>query len=384
MRFISSFLILSVFVCTSFISCSESKSNQSLAEPSQFNLLFESEQFVISEKDHLFLLEVKHVSKQANQSERYLLYPRNAGYDSLNNITHYVPYPLSSIAISSTTHLGYLEALGMVNQISGATGLSLYYSPVFQDRIKRGEVASIGTANFMEEVLIQLAPDVLFAFALTSANLAVIKDLRESGTKVILINEYLETNPIEKAAWLRFFACFYGKDKLMKADAYLNSIEDQYRNIQSLMLKASSQPKVMMGFPWKGSWFISGGNSYQALFYKDAGADYIWKDHLEEGSIPLDIEVVLRDGLNAEVWINPGNKESIEELLESDDRFQNFPSLQMGKVYSNYLRSNENGANDYWEKGVVRPDLVLKDLATIFHPELIEDHEFYFYKQLSL
>lgn len=38
--------------------------------------------------------------------------------------------------------------------------------------------------------------------------------------------------------------------------------------------------------------------------------------------------------------------------------------------------------NDYYESGIVRPDLLLRDLVRIFHPELVEE-EFVYYKQLK-
>ena len=38
-------------------------------------------------------------------------------------------------------------------------------------------------------------------------------------------------------------------------------------------------------------------------------------------------------------------------------------------------------SNDYWESAVVNPDIVLRDLIKIFHPELVEE-PFVYYKQL--
>ena len=49
---------------------------------------------------------------------------------------------------------------------------------------------------------------------------------------------------------------------------------------------------------------------------------------------------------------------------------------------NNNARTNAAGGNDYYESAVVNPDLVLRDLVKIFHPELVEE-DFVYYKQLK-
>ena len=39
--------------------------------------------------------------------------------------------------------------------------------------------------------------------------------------------------------------------------------------------------------------------------------------------------------------------------------------------------------NDYWESGMTRPDRILKDVIKIFHPDLLPDHQLYYYKKLQ-
>ena len=57
--------------------------------------------------------------------------------------------------------------------------------------------------------------------------------------------------------------------------------------------------------------------------------------------------------------------------------------LKKGQVYNNNARINSAGGNDYWESGTVRPDLVLADLIEVFHPDLLTDHRFVYYRQLK-
>ena len=43
-------------------------------------------------------------------------------------------------------------------------------------------------------------------------------------------------------------------------------------------------------------------------------------------------------------------------------------------MYNNNNRVNNFGGNDYWESGVVSPQLVLKDLVKIFYPDSYTAH----------
>ena len=45
-------------------------------------------------------------------------------------------------------------------------------------------------------------------------------------------------------------------------------------------------------------------------------------------------------------------------------------------------RLNAHKANDYWESGVVEPDVVLADMIKILHRELLPDHLLKYYRRL--
>ncbi|MFT5970318.1 MAG: iron complex transport system substrate-binding protein, partial [Flavobacteriales bacterium] len=54
-----------------------------------------------------------------------------------------------------------------------------------------------------------------------------------------------------------------------------------------------------------------------------------------------------------------------------------------GNVFSPIKRSLETGGNDYWESGMAQPDLLLKDMISIFHPEVLPNHELIYYQRLN-
>lgn len=96
----------------------------------------------------------------------------------------------------------------------------------------------------------------------------------------------------------------------------------------------------------------------------------------------LSLEAVLDKALDADVWVHPGMATTLAELQANDERFAQFAAFRNGAVYNNNKRLNPYGGNDYWESGVTNPHLLLADLIAILHPELLPDHELYYYQQL--
>ena len=52
-------------------------------------------------------------------------------------------------------------------------------------------------------------------------------------------------------------------------------------------------------------------------------------------------------------------------------------------VFNNNRRQTPAGGSDFWESGVVRPDLVLRDLNAILRPETAGTAELHYYKRLE-
>lgn len=71
---------------------------------------------------------------------------------------------------------------------------------------------------------------------------------------------------------------------------------------------------------------------------------------------------------------------SLRELAEIVPKFMDTRPVREGRVYNNNRRTNPSGGNDYWESGVIHPDLILQDLIRIFHPELTDAEPTYYRK----
>jgi iron complex transport system substrate-binding protein len=205
--------------------------------------------------------------------------------------------------------------------------------------------------------------------------------LANAGIPVIVNADWLETDPLGRAEWVKLMAALLNKED--EVNAKFSALEKEYNRIKDLAVKATVKPQVVVGMPFKGTWYVPGGDNYQTQLLRDAGAKYHWSDVAGAGSLALDFETVAPIALKADFWINMGNARSKAEIAAADQRYTRFNAYQKGTLYNSNKRLNDIGANDYWESGAVNPQLILADLVKIFHPELLPDHQLVYYKQLQ-
>lgn len=152
--------------------------------------------------------------------------------------------------------------------------------------------------------------------------------------------------------------------------------------MKSLTKSIEQRPTVMFNTPWNDSWVMPSTKSYMAQLVTDAGAEYIYKDNTSNSSTPIGLETAYTLIQKADYWINQGSVTTLEGLKALNPKFADAKSVREKTAYNNNLRLTPTGGNDYWESAVVRPDVVLRDLIHIFHPELVSD-SLYYYRQLK-
>jgi iron complex transport system substrate-binding protein len=167
------------------------------------------------------------------------------------------------------------------------------------------------------------------------------------------------------------------------ANEKFSEVAEEYEKLKAMAAEANEKPLVINNLPYKGAWFVSGGDSFTARYLRDAGADYPWYENSSTGGLRKGFEAVYEVGLKADVWINPGAATSKEDILEKDPRFKDFKPFQSGRIYNNNKRVSESGGNDYWESGVVHPERLLADLIHIMHPDILPDRQLYYYQKLN-
>jgi iron complex transport system substrate-binding protein len=343
-----------------------------------------AERFDIQQKNGYKILIIKNPWQGAvNISQSYYLVKVGAiippGVDSANIIRT----PVKSIICMSTTYLSMISVLHAEETIAGVSGSDFVYDPVLIRRIDNKQIADVGYENNLnKELVIQLSPDLVMVYGVGSESAGYLNKLKELGIKVVFNADYLENNPLGKAEWIKVFGALYDKEN--EADSIFNSVSDQYNEIKLLVEKnIKVKPSVLLGLPWKDTWFISPGNSFISKLISDAGGEYLWKDTESEISMPYGIENVFIRAINADCWLNAGSANSRNEIVGIDNRLRELRSFKSGNIFNNNNRVTKKGGNDYWESGNMNPQIVLKDIASVLHPDLFPGYNLFYYRKLE-
>ena len=291
-----------------------------------------------------------------------------------------IKIPLKTLASTSVTHLEFLSLLDEIQTITGVCSPALIYNSELQKNIQAGKITDLGDAFSLNvEKTLVLKPEALMTSGFNQAD-AAAQRIVQAGIPVIFNNEWMETSLLGRAEWIKFVAVFYNKEQL--ADSIFTDIEKRYNELKDRALKVKKKPKVMSGNNFRGTWYMPAGQSFMGQLFRDAGGDYFYANDTTTGSLPLNVETVLKNFAETDVWLNV-NFSTIDELIKTDSKHEFFHPVITRQVYNFNKRLLPSTANDFWESAVARPDLLLGDVIAILHPELLPDYEFVYAEKLK-
>ncbi|MCQ2349909.1 MAG: ABC transporter substrate-binding protein [Paludibacteraceae bacterium] len=284
-----------------------------------------------------------------------------------------VVVPIETIGITSCTHIGELEMIGELDKVTCMSGADFAYNAYIRSKAADGSLANIGDGvNINLEQLVATKPTMLMTtfYNVQDEN---VKRLTNAGIPMIFNNEWTEQDVLGRAEWVKMIATFFGKEQ--EVCVLFDSLENRYNETREITAQITHRPTIMLGNNFKGTWYMPGGESYMAKLMKDAGADYFYANDTTTGSLPLNFETVLKNFKHTDVWMN-APVTTLDDLFAYDERHKLFDPYQSGEVYA-FLGKVLEGttANDFWESGVVHPDILLMDALWALHPELVPNHE---------
>jgi len=317
----------------------------------------------------------------AKNTYTYLLYPKGTSKPPATAHTTCIEIPIDRIVVTSTTDIPILEYLEVENKLVGFPNTDYISSEKTRTLIDNDVVKELGNEQSINtELVLELQPDLILGFS-ANGNTKAYDLIQKTGIPVVMNGSWMEQHPLGRAEWIKFIAAFFNKEAI--ADRIFKDIKKNYTEATALVGNAPSSPTVLSGNMFKDIWYAPGGDSYVAQFFNDANTQYLWNTNRKTGSIPLSFESVLEKAQNADLWITTGNTSSLSELKEENNRYTLFDTFKNKAVYSSTLKTGAKGGFVYFELGPLRPDLILKDIIKIAHPELLNDYELYFFKKLN-
>lgn len=369
-----------------FIACKNGQKNQVVdsANGNPLSLKY-AKGFTVEDFGSYKILEIKNPWPKAEKSYRYVLL--NSDYDvdfwnaQKNQFDGIIEVPIKKIVVTSTTHIPALELLDVEETLIGFPGVDYISSEKTRHRIDNGLIRELGkNEGINTEVLLELKPNLVVGFGVDGNN-RTFETIKKSGIPVIFNGDWVEESPLAKAEWIKFFGILFDKEK--QADSIFNNIENTYIEAKALAKSAENQPTILSGAMHNDIWYLPNGNSIEAQLLKDANTQYLWHDSKGTGSLSLNFETVFLRAKNADIWLSPSNYPNKEALKNGNPHHAMFEAFQNDAIYSTISTAGTSGGILYFELGTTRPDLVLKDLIKICHPELLKNHDLYFFKPLD-
>lgn len=278
------------------------------------------------------------------------------------------------VVCMSSSHAAFLDTLGAGDRVVGVSSAGYYTNARF------AALPDVGYDNSLNvELVVSLKPDVITAYEIAGENSTAISRLTNFGVRPIYVADYLEEDPLARAEWVVAFGALVGR---MQAGVDIfKGVEKRYNTLKDSILARRVEPRrVMLNSPYKGVWYLPGDSSYVVRLLEDAGGEYVARGNADNVSHPVSTEVAYARLRDAQVWLNPSaNINTLAQLKGESPLFRNVNI----PVYNNTARASAMGGSDFWESGVVRPDVVLLDLVKILHPEAATDHNLYYYKEIK-
>lgn len=356
--------LLITFSALLLVSCGEKKSQKNLTVlrkviETEYAKGFE----VDSVSDFIRVTVYNPWSKEREILSRYYLGRHDSLSDSIPADGRFIKIPLEKSAVTSGTHIGFMESLGQLDRIVGICYADRIYNDSISKKISRGEITDLEDPFMINfEKLIALKPNAIVASGYNQQD-EYSHRMAQTGVPVVFVNEWMEASPLARAEWIKYLGVFF--DCREQADSAFEEAAVAYEKLKASVAESELKTGIITGENFRGTWYMPGGNNWMATLFKDAGAAYAYADTPEHGSLPLSTEEVLSRFKSADVWVNV-NSASLSELKAADSKHAFFKAFKTGNVYSNSKRT-KGLANDFWEKGVMQPHFILRDYILILN-----------------
>lgn len=367
-------LVFAIFL-SSCRSAQKSKQAETVKTDTTLNIRY-AEGFWIETKDDYRILHI--FDPQKNNTTEYLFALRQRGTTpAIPKDLPVIDLPVERLICMTSLQLSNFIKLDATEKVVGISSTRFLVNENIKRQLQEGATQKIGIeGNFNPEIIMGLSPGLILISPFKQGGYDAMKDM---GIPLVPHLGYKETTPLGQAEWIKFAGLLIGQeDKAMQIFA---GIEQRYNTLCKLTDSIPVRPTVLSGEIHGGTWYAVGGKSFLAEIFKDAGADYIFKDDPRSGGIYLDFETVYNRADQPQYWriLNsyPGEY-SYRVLKAQDERYADFKAFkEKGVIYCN-MREKA-----YYENMPMEPEILLSDFIKVFHPDLLPDYQPVYYHLLK-
>lgn len=325
----------------------------------------------VQETPHSYQVKIANPWKKGTLLHTYTFtdsLPTDYNYTRNTNTVH-VPLKRVVVMTNSLAHL--MVELGAQDCIAGVCEPEYISDSLVCARLADGTIADCGNSMYPTvEKIMELKPDAIMVSPFEDSGYGQLEKL---GIPLLECADYMETSPLARAEWIRFYGRLYGV--AAQADSMFAKVSQDYMDLKELASKTVSRPRVMLDTRNGSAWYAAGGGSTIGRMIADAGAEYIFADNDNSGSVPLSFESVFERAQDADVWLlkNSSKSKLTYKLLESDYKpYASFKPFRERNIW--VCDVNEV---PYFELTSFHPEMLLGEFISIFHPEISSGWYFY-------
>lgn len=273
--------------------------------------------------------------------------------------------PIKKAVITTSVHCKLIMSFGKENCIKGVCDLRYINLPWIKEQCEKGLIADCGNGITPTlEKIIDIDADAIIISPFQ--NSGGYGRLNEWKRPIIEAADYMETSALGRAEWMKFYGLLFGAEK--QADSIFQQIEKNYSLLKKKAHSSRRGKSVILDKVSGSAWYVPGGKSTIGRIIADANAGYPFSYDDNSGSLALPFETILEKAGNADVWLiryNSPENATLQSLLSENQGYSQFKSFKNKDVY---------GCNTYsstfYEDTPFSPDVLLRDLIIITHPEI--------------
>ena len=336
----------------------------------------------IAEYDGYTLATIKNPWKPGKLLHRYVLVPRTSDIrhqtSALPEDATVIEVPIQRAAVFTTVHCALLTEFGLGDRIVGVADSKYIKIPYIHEQIAKGRIVDCGNGlNPVVEKIMDVKPDVIMLSPFE--NSGGYGKTEEIGIPLIECAEYMETSPLGRAEWMRFYGLLFGVGE--KADAMFHEVDSCYTALKQQATEAGEGRSVIVDKVVGSVWYMPGGHSTIGQMIQDAGGRYPWANDEQSGSLALPFESVLERGGESDVWMlrySSDHEWDYRELLSGHQGYGQLRAFREKEVYGCNVEQSK-----FYEETPFHPNYLLNDFIQILHPDIIGTSSLRYYKKLK-
>ena len=286
-----------------------------------------------------------------------------------------VNVPVKRAMVFTTVHASLLADLGAASCIKGMADVGYLKRTDIKALVDKKTIADVGSGMSPDiEKIIDGNPDIVMVSPFE--NSGGYGKLDELQIPLVECADYMESSPLARAEWMRFYGMLVGKEA--EADSLFKRVETAYNEIKASVSDMGKRPRVVVDIPSGNVWYVPGGKSTIGQMVADAGGDYCYSGNTQGGSMAMSVEAVIDKCEDADVWFfrYGGPVKTIESMAAENKAFTHIKAFKDKNLWG---CSTER--TTFYESTPFHPDILLREFLLMFHPD--NDAKTIFFEKLN-